>query len=48
MSLIAQALLKVLTPKDVLTLMHKMSCFWNAFGNERHNESRKLLKSAEK
>ena len=35
MSLIAQIFLKLLTLKDVLTYMHKRSCFWKPFGSER-------------
>ena len=34
MSLITQVFLKLLTPKDVLTWMHKRSCFWKSFGSE--------------
>ena len=29
-------------------LMHNTACFWKPFGIERVNESKKLLKSAEK
>ena len=48
MSLMAQVFLKLLTPKDVFTYMHKSSCFWKLFGSERVNESQKLQKTAEK
>ena len=48
MSLIGPVILKILTPKDVLILMHNRACFWKPFGSERFNELRKLLQFAEK
>ena len=47
-SVIAQVFLKLLVPKDVLTSIHKRSCFWKPFGSERVNKSLKLLKFPEK
>ena len=47
MSLIAQVFLKLLTQKDVLSLIDKKSCFWKPFCSERVNESQIVLKSAE-
>ena len=44
----AQVFLKLLTPKDVFTYMHKRSCSWKFFASERVNKSLKLLKNAEK
>ena len=43
-----QVFLNLLTPKDVLTLMHNSSCFWKLSGSERVKESLKFLKSAKK
>ena len=48
MSLMPQVFLKLLTPENVFTYMHKRSCLWKIYGSERVNESLKLLKSAEK
>ena len=44
----AQVFLKLLTPKEVFTNMHKRSCSWKLFARERVKDSLKLLKSAEK
>ena len=43
-----QVFLKLFTPKDVFTYIHKSCCFWKLFDSERVNESLKPLKSAEK
>ena len=48
MSLIAQVFLKLVSPKDVFTYIHKRSCFWKRFRTERVKESLKLLKSQER
>ena len=47
MSLIAQVIVKLSTPKGVLIYMHNNACFWKPFGSERVNESEKFLKTAE-
>ena len=44
----AQVFLKLLTPKDVFTYMHRRPCFWKLFSSERGNVSLTLLKSTEK
>ena len=48
MSLMAQIFLKLMTPKEVFTYMHKTCSFWKLFGSERFNDYVKLLKSGEK
>ena len=40
--------LKLLTPKHVVTCMHKSSCLWKAIKSLRVNEFQDLLQSAEK
>ena len=45
-SLLVQVFLKLLTPKDVLILMHNRASFWKPCGSERVNEFPKFLKSA--
>ena len=47
-SLIAQVLLKLLTPRDVLVYMHNSACFKKAYCSERVNESQKLVQYAGK
>ena len=41
-----QVSLKLITPKNVFTYIHKSSCFWKLFGSERVNKSLKLPKTA--
>ena len=48
MSMIVGIFRKLLTPKDVLVQMHNRDSFWKPTGSEHVNESRKLVKSAEK
>ena len=48
MSVIGQAFLKLLTPKDVFTQIHNKASFRKPFSSERVNDSQKLLKSAER
>ena len=48
MSLIGQVFVKLFTPEDMLIEKHNRDCFRKPFDSERVNESRKLLKSAER
>ena len=48
MSLIGQVFVKLFTPEDMLIEKHNRACFRKPFDSERVNESRKLLKSAER
>ena len=48
MNLMDHEFLKLLTPKDVFSYMHKRSCFWKLFRSESVNESLRLPKSLQK